>query len=58
MLEKYVVRDACGLKSSSFESVIYYTYLYFFHEGIDKAMNAPKIENSCFRCKNIWHVES
>ena len=60
ILEKYIVCDACGLRSPSFESssVLYdYTYLYLFHAGIDKARNGTKLE-CCFRCKeNTWHVE-
>ena len=39
--------------------VIYHTYLYFFHAGIDDAENATKWEKSWFQCKkNTWHVES
>ena len=49
MLEKYIVGDACGLRSPSFESstVLYIT------QGMQQ-----KLEKSCFRCKkNTWHVE-
>ena len=45
-LEKYIVCDACGLKSPLFassNSVLYYTYLDLFHAGIDNARNATKI---------------
>ena len=43
-LEKYIVCDACGLKSPLFasNSVLYYTYLDLFHAGIDNARNATK----------------
>ena len=30
------------------QCVIYYTYLYLFHAGIDNARNATKIENPAF----------
>ena len=48
-------------ETPSFESssgFIYYTYLYLFHAGIDKAGMEQKLEKSYFRCKNTWHVES
>ena len=62
MLEKYVVCDACGLRSSSFESssMLYITptCTSSVQELIKKGME-PKLEKSCFRCnKNTWHVES
>ena len=62
MLEKYIVCDACGLKSPSFESssVLYITpsYTSFMQELIMQGMQ-QKIEKSCFRCKkDVWHIES
>ena len=62
MLEKYVVCDACGLRSSSFEpsSMLYITptFTSSVQELIKLGME-PKLEKSCFRCnKNTWHVES
>ena len=46
LLEKYIVYDACGLRSPSFESssVLCYTCLHLFHTGIGNARNA----------KNTW----
>ena len=62
MLEKYIVCDACGLRSSSFESssvlCITPTYTSFMQELIMQGMQ-QKWERSCFLCKkNTWHVES
>ena len=42
-----------------YKRVIYYTYLYLFHVGIENARNAIKIEKSWFRYKkNTWYVKS
>ena len=62
MLEKYIVCDACELRSPSFEStsVLYITptCTSSMQELIKQRMK-QKIETSCFRCKkNTWHVES
>ena len=62
MLEKYIVCDACGLRSPSFESssVLYITSTCTssMQELIKQRME-QKRENSSFRCKkNNWHVES
>ena len=62
MLEKYIVCDACGLRSPSFEysSVLYITRtcISSMQELIKQGMK-QKWEKSCFRCKkNAWHVES
>ena len=62
ILEKYIVCDACGLRSPSFESssVLYITptCTSSTQELIKQGMK-QKLEKSCFRCKkNIWHVES
>ena len=61
MLEKYIVCDACGLRSPSFESssvlCITPTCTSSMQELIKQGMN-QKLETSCFRCKNTWHVES
>ena len=62
MLEKYIVCDACGLRSPSFESssVLYITptCTSSMQELIKQGMG-QKLEKSCFRCKkNTWHVES
>ena len=50
MLEKYIISDACGLRSPSFESssVLYHIYVYLFHAGIDNARNATKIRKVLF----------
>ena len=61
MLEKYIVCDACGLRSPSFESssVLYITptCTSSMQELIKQGMG-QKLEKSCFRCKkNTWHVE-
>ena len=62
MLEKYIVCDACGLRSPSFESssVLYITPTYTCSmQGLIKPGMGQKLEKSCFRCKkNTWHVES
>ena len=54
MLEKYIVCDACGLGSPSFESssVLYITPIYTssMQELIMQGMQ-QKLEKSCFRCK-------
>ena len=63
MLQKYIVCDACGLRSPSFESS---SVLYFFTPTCTSSMQElikqgmkQKLEKSCFRCKkNTWHVES
>ena len=59
MLEKYIVCDACGLRSPSFESsnVLYITptCTSSMQEVIKQGMK-QKLEKSCFRCKNSWHV--
>ena len=58
---KYIVCDACGLRSPSFESsgVLYYTYLYLFHVELIMQWMQQILAKSCFRCKkNTWHVES
>ena len=62
MLEKYIVCDACGLRSPSFESssMLYITptCTSSMQELIKQGME-QKLEKSCFRCKtNTWHVES
>ena len=62
MLEKYIVCDACGLRSPSFESssVLYITptCTSSMQELIKQGMK-QKLEKSCFRYKkNTWHVES
>ena len=62
MLEKYIVCDACGLRSPSFESIsvlyITPTCTSSMQELIKQGMK-QKLEKSCFRCKkNTWHVES
>ena len=62
MLQKYIVCDACGLRSPSFESssVLYITptCTSSMQELIKQGMK-QKLEKSCFRCKNdTWHVES
>ena len=62
MLEKYVVCDACGLRSPSFESssVLYITptCTSSMQELIKQGMK-QQLETSCFRRKkNTWHVES
>ena len=61
MLEKYIVCDACGLRSPSFESssVLYITLTYTssMQELIIQGMQ-QKLEKSFFLCKkNTWHVE-
>ena len=62
MLEKYIVYDACGLRSPSFgsSSVLYITptCTSSMQELIKQGMG-QKLEKSCFQCqKNTWHVES
>ena len=62
MLEKYIVCDACGPRSPSFESssVLYITptSTSSMQELIKQGME-QKIEKSCFQCKkDTWHVES
>ena len=62
MLEKYIVCNACGLRSPSFESSnVFYitpTYTSSMQELIMQGMQ-QKLEESWFRCKkNIWYVES
>ena len=62
MLEKYIVCDACGLRSPSFESssVLYITptCTSSMKELIKQGMG-QKLEKSCFRCKkNTWNVDS
>ena len=62
MLEKYIVCDACELRSPSFESssVLYITptCISSMQELIKQGMK-QKLEKSCFRCKkNTWYVES
>ena len=62
MLEKYIVCDACGLRSPSFESSsvldITPTCTSSMQELIKQGMK-QKIEKSCSPCKkNTWHVES
>ena len=62
MLENYIVCDACGLRSPSFESsrVLYITptCTSSMQELIKQGMK-QKLEKSCFQCKkNTWHVES
>ena len=62
MLGKYIVCDACGLRSPTFESssVLYITptCTSSMQELMKQGMK-QKLEKSCFRCKkNIWHVES
>ena len=62
MLEKYIVYDACGLRSPSFESsgVLYITPTCTSSmQELKKQGMKQKLEKSCFRCKkNTWHVES
>ena len=60
MLDKYIVCDACGLRSPSFESSsVWYitpTYTSSMQELIMQGMQ-QKIE-SCLRCKKYnWYVE-
>ena len=62
MLEKYIVCNACGLRSPSFESSsvlsITPTCTSSMQELIKQGIE-QKLEKSCFRCKkNTWHVES
>ena len=62
MLEKYIVCDACGLRSPSFESsnMLYITptCTSSMQKLIKQGMR-QKLEKSCFRCKkNTWYVES
>ena len=62
MLEKYIVCDACRLRSPSFESssVLYITptCTSSMQELIRQGME-QKIEKPCVRCKkNTWHLES
>ena len=62
MLEKCIACDACGLRSSSFESSsvlhITPTCTASMQEFIKQGMK-QKLEKSCFRCKkNTWRVES
>ena len=62
MLKKYIVCDAYGMRSPSFEScsVLYITptFTSSMQELIKQGMK-QKWEKSCFRCKkNTWHVES
>ena len=62
MLDKYIVCDAFGLRSPSFESssVLYHTptCTSSMQELIKQGME-QNLEKSCFRCKkNTWHVES
>ena len=62
ILEKYIVCDACGLRSPSLESssLLYITptCTSSMQELIKQGMG-QKLEKSCFRCKkNTWHVES
>ena len=61
-VKKYIVCDACGLRSPSFESgsVLYITPTYIppIQELIMQEMQ-QKLEMSRFRCKkNTWHVET
>ena len=62
MLEKYILCDAFGLRSSTYESsnVLYITPICIssMQELIKQGIK-QKLEKSCFRCKkNTWHVES
>ena len=62
MSEKYIVCDAYGLRSPSFQyrSVLYITptCASSMQELIKQGME-QKLEKSCFGCKkNTWHVES
>ena len=60
MLEKYIVCDACGLRSPSFgsSSLLYITHTSSMQELIMQGMQ-QKLGKSCYRCKkNTWHVES
>ena len=62
ILQKYIVCDACGLRSPSFESssVLYITptCTSSIRELIRQGTK-QKLEKSCFWCKkNTWHVES
>ena len=58
LCKKNILCDVYGLRSPSFESssMIYYTYLYLFHAGINNARNATKIRNDLLL--DPWHVES
>ena len=62
MLEKYIVCDACGLRSLSFESssVLYITPTCTSSmQELTKQGMKQKWEKSCFRCKkNTWQIES
>ena len=60
--KKYIVCDACGLRSPLFQSnsVLYITptCTSSMQELTQQGMK-QKLEKSCFRCKkNTWHVES
>ena len=62
LLEKYIVCDVCGLRSSSFE---YSSVLYISPTDTSSMQNLileglkQKLQKSCYRCiKNTWHVES
>ena len=61
VLEKHIVCDACGLRSTSFESssVIYFTYWQLFYANLILEGLQQKLQKSCSRCnKNTRHVES
>ena len=62
MLEKYIVRDACGLRSPQLKSssVLYITPICTSSmQELVKQGIKQNLEKSCFLCKkNIWHVES
>ena len=62
VLEKYIICDACGLRSPSFESC---SVLYISPTNTSSMQNLilqglqQKLQNSCSRCyNNTWHVES
>ena len=61
MLEKYIVCDACGLRSPSFDSssVLYITLICTSSmQAMIKQGMKQKLEKSCFRRKkNTWRVE-
>ena len=61
MLEKYIVCDACGLRSPHLSLVAcYILYLLIAlpcRNWSCKGCN-KHYKSFCFRCKNTWHVES
>ena len=62
MFEKYIVCDACGLRSPSFESssVLYFTpTCTSSKQELIKQGMGQELEKSCVRCKkNTWHINN